>query len=380
MFINFWYVAEQSRNVNDKPVKATILGTDLVLWRDSTGKVNCVSNVCSHRSGALGDGKLRGDCIECPYHGWQFAGDGSCTRIPSLGADAKIPGRTRIDSYPVEERYGLIHVFLGDLPENERPPIMNVPEYGDPAWRPLLLELDWKIDYKRSVENTMDPAHNEFTHPTHGFLGVREDYYVPEITVQKTAWGVGFMNKMHAPPLPEKSMHAATGRTGAAFIDAGAGNHGPNCTWTYIHPSDNTWMHGFMFHTPVNEGLDRIRVLFMRNFLLDSKYDQTFVDRSVFIAEQDRFVLEPIDPKFTPSSNVHEFMVPADAAIAQYRDLCRDWEARGWRIDVRKVRAERGYTAYAIPSPARRTTKGWVLASVPLLGGGQAPSQGQAAG
>lgn len=367
MFVNFWYVAEQSRNVTDKPVKVKMLGAEFALWRDSAGKVHCVSNTCTHRGGALGDGRIRGDHLECPYHGWQFRGDGVCARIPSLGPDAKVPGRTRIDAYPVEERYGLVHVFLGDLPEAERPPIMEVPEYGDPAWRPILLEVDWKIDYKRSVENTMDPAHNEFTHPTHGFLGVKDDYFVPAITLLEKAWGTGFMNKMHAPPLAEQNMRAATGREGAAFIDAGAGNHGPNCTWTYIHPADKTWMHGFAFHTPIEEGLDRIRVLFLRNFLLDAKFDQTFIERSKFIAEQDRYVLEPISPTYTPSSNTHEFMVPADAAIARYRELCRDWEQRGWRIDVRKLQADRGFVSYAIPSPARRESKGWVLPAVPLI-------------
>ena len=29
------------------------------------------------------------------------------------------PQRARIDAYPVEERYGLVFVFLGDLPERE---------------------------------------------------------------------------------------------------------------------------------------------------------------------------------------------------------------------------------------------------------------------
>jgi phenylpropionate dioxygenase-like ring-hydroxylating dioxygenase large terminal subunit len=323
--------------------------------------------VARWRGGALADGRIRGDCIECPDHGWQFTGDGSGTRIPSLGPDAKIPGRRRIDAYPVVEKYGLNHVFLGDLPESERPPIMEVAQYGDPAWRPIFLELDWKIDYKRSVENTKDPAHNEFTHSTHGFLGVRNDYFVPDIEVMERPWGVGFMNKYHAAPLADQTMHAATGRSGAAYVDAGAGSHGPNCTWTYIHPADRTWMHGYMLNTPVHEGLDRIRLLFPRNFLLDAKYDQTFIDRSVFIAEQDRCVLEPISPSYTPPNNAHEFMVPADAVIARYRDLCRQWEKQGWRIDVRRLQADRGFVSYAVPSRSRCAGHGWVLQSVPLM-------------
>ena len=87
MFINFWYAAEQSKNVSSQPVGVRMLGQDFVLFRDTEGAVQCLSNVCSHRGAALSDGKVQGDCVECPYHGWQYNGEGECTRIPSLGRD-----------------------------------------------------------------------------------------------------------------------------------------------------------------------------------------------------------------------------------------------------------------------------------------------------
>ena len=150
MFINFWYVAEQSRNLTEKPLKVQLLGAQFVLWRDSKGKVNCVSNTCTHRGGALGDGRIRGDCIECPYHGWQFSGDGSCTRLPSIGPDAKIPARTRIDAYPVVEKYGLIHVFLGDLPEAERPRLL-VFDLNNLNAKPMTLIPKFKSKLKKAT-------------------------------------------------------------------------------------------------------------------------------------------------------------------------------------------------------------------------------------
>lgn len=370
MYINFWYVACQSADITfgaQKPLKITMLGHQFALWRDTDGQVKCVSNTCTHRSGALADGRIRGDCIECPYHGWTFNGDGSCVRLPSLGADAKIPERTRVDAYPVEERYGLVHVFLGDLPEEERPPIQAAPEFDDPDWRFIPLNLEWKIDYKRSVENTMDPAHNEFTHMMHGFLGVREDYRVEDVLLEDTQWGTGFMNPMKSPPLPQREMREGSGRDDDGVTYAGSGNHGPNVTWTHIHISDQAWFHGYAFHTPVNEKLDRIFGIFGRNFMTDPKYDKTFEDRGLFTAEEDRYVLEPMHPILTPDTNVNEFLVPADKAIGRYREFCRDWENRGWRIDVRKVHEDQDRVAYTIPSPARRTSSSWVLPAVPLL-------------
>ena len=118
MFINFWYAAAWSRKVTDQPLKLRMLGQDFVLFRDSTGHVRCLSNVCVHRGGSLAGGVVNGDRIQCPYHGWQYDGEGKCRRIPSLGpqGQGRIPGRARVDAYPTEERYGLVHVFLGDLP------------------------------------------------------------------------------------------------------------------------------------------------------------------------------------------------------------------------------------------------------------------------
>ena len=66
MFINFWYVAEESKNVTDQPVHVRMLSQDFVLFRGADGTARCLSNVCIHRGGSLAHGKLKGDCVECP--------------------------------------------------------------------------------------------------------------------------------------------------------------------------------------------------------------------------------------------------------------------------------------------------------------------------
>jgi phenylpropionate dioxygenase-like ring-hydroxylating dioxygenase large terminal subunit len=101
MYINFWYLAAQSGEVPagaERPLKVQILGHHSALWRDQSGKVRRISDTCSHRGGALADGRIRGDCIECPYHGRTFNGDG-----------------------------------VSDLPETERRPIIDIPEFDDPV-------------------------------------------------------------------------------------------------------------------------------------------------------------------------------------------------------------------------------------------------------
>ena len=121
MFINFWYTAGKCADVGDAPVKRRMLGQDFVLFRDTSGTVHCLADTCIHRGASLGNGKVKGDCIQCPYHGWQFGGDGACRKIPSLGAQAKIPGRARVDAYPTVEKYGLVWVYNGLEPHYDIP-------------------------------------------------------------------------------------------------------------------------------------------------------------------------------------------------------------------------------------------------------------------
>ena len=136
MYINFWYpVCKSSELSANKPVQSQLLGQHFAAFRNSKGQAAVLSDTCIHRGGSLGLGKLVDGCVACPYHGWRYSSDGTCVLIPSLEADAKPPARAKVDSYPVKEKYGIVFAFLGDLPEKERPPLYEIEEYEDPAWR-----------------------------------------------------------------------------------------------------------------------------------------------------------------------------------------------------------------------------------------------------
>jgi hypothetical protein len=53
----------------------------------------------------------------------------------------------------------------------------------------------------------------------------------------------------------------------------------------------------------------------------------------------------------------------------RYREWLREWDTKGWRIDLKALREQRGDRAFAIPGPGRRTSKNWVLKTIPLLPG-----------
>jgi phenylpropionate dioxygenase-like ring-hydroxylating dioxygenase large terminal subunit len=365
MFINFWYPAEESANLGETPLKVQMLGLKFVLWRDDEGKACCASNICTHRGGSLGDGVVVDGCIQCPYHGWKFAGDGSCTRIPSLGPLNKIPERAQVDAYPVEERYGLIFVFLGDLSEAERPTIMPVEEYGQEGWRGLSMRYRWKANYVRLVENQSDPSHVEYVHSGMGLGGRNENYKVPSFDIKQSDWGAGAMTKFYAPKSPDEEV--STMQTDVQ-TDAGSGFHGISSTWTRINFNDTDKMHIYLFACPRDEIDLEIFLINMRNCRLDEKLDKNFYERMGIAIDEDRIVIEKLEPAIPSKEAIGEFIVPADDVLMTYRERLIDWQARGWRMDLEEMADNKNRVAYAIPGPARRTSDHeWALTPVPVL-------------
>lgn len=58
---------------------------DVLVHRDAaTGEVHAIANRCTHRGGPLGDGKIFGGCVTCPWHGSRFRlADGEIERGPA---------------------------------------------------------------------------------------------------------------------------------------------------------------------------------------------------------------------------------------------------------------------------------------------------------
>ncbi len=371
MFINFWYPAAISGELTDAPQQVRMLEQDFVLFRDDSGTARCLSSVCVHRGGSLAHGKIKGDCIECPYHGWQFNGEGHCTRVPSMGPEAKIPGRARVDAYPTKERYGLVFAFLGDLPEEERPPIMDIPDYDAEGWHVCApVSYVWKSTVQRHVENVIDPAHVEYVHGHFGFQGADENYRVPELELEETDWGVGCTEKFWSPEHEEKFMRDVKGETG--YMEVGGQSHGPASSRVWLRYDSNRpdRNHQYLFDVPIDAQSLRSFAVIVRNCMLDPDLDESIRSRSLDVAAQDQIVVERMWPPLGSLSAHREVFVPADDVIFRYRQFLKKWEDRGWRIDIDAVERQRGKVAFAIPSPARRKQGGWALDPVPLLPAG----------
>jgi phenylpropionate dioxygenase-like ring-hydroxylating dioxygenase large terminal subunit len=367
MYINFWYPIVRTQDLAaGKAERVKVLGVNLVAWRGEDGVARVQADTCVHRGGALSKGQVKDNTIACPYHGWRFGPDGKACLIPSLGCDGKIPSRAKIDSYPVQEKYGIVFAFLGDLPEAERPPLYDVPEFETAGWRGSeILILDVPVYYERSMENGLDPAHNEFVHPSQGAPGMEPDYLKKGLGLTDSDWGTKFFVSFDETSHQESDLSGL--RASKKGVRAGSGHHGPNHLQTWINFSATNAFHQYFFEQPVDEAHTRIFFLNTRNCMMDPKMDARASEANLKVANEDIAVLSNLNPVRTPENNIKEILLPTDQAVVRYRQFLTDWENRGWRVDLKKLRANDGDVAYAIPSPDRRTSANWVLDSIPLL-------------
>jgi nitrite reductase/ring-hydroxylating ferredoxin subunit len=138
---------------------------DLVLWRDHDGAFHLQDAYCPHLGAHLGvGGKVEGAELQCPFHGWRFDGEGTCTNIPYSQRTNK---RARVRTYPTVERNGFVMAWYH-------------PHEAEPTWEiPIIDEVGaegWSDYYKsmyiiRTIpqemsENGVDPAHFRYVHGT----------------------------------------------------------------------------------------------------------------------------------------------------------------------------------------------------------------------
>ena len=60
-----------------------IHGKRHTLFKTDDNRLRMVDGTCPHRGAKLADGRVKGKNIQCPYHGWEFGGDGKLKKVPS---------------------------------------------------------------------------------------------------------------------------------------------------------------------------------------------------------------------------------------------------------------------------------------------------------
>lgn len=167
---NSWYVAARSEDLKAELTAVTLLGEEIVLYRKQDGTPAALEDACPHRKLPLSMGNLKGDTVECGYHGLTFDCAGACVSAPTQGDP--VPKRARVRSYPVEDRYGFVWIWMG---EGAATPIMEIPNYDNPSWGTTergALTID--CNYLYVMDNLLDPSHVAWVHVT-SFAGAGTD-------------------------------------------------------------------------------------------------------------------------------------------------------------------------------------------------------------
>ncbi len=157
---NCWYVVARSTELGrDRPLGVTLWHQDIVLYRDRYGIPHALEDRCPHRFVKLSEGEVLGDRLECVYHGWQFAPDGTCAEIPYLAANQKLP-TCQIRTYPVRELDGFLWLYPGIIPANgQLPEPMGLPEWEHLNYIGSVATIDCQGHFSFLIENLMDMYH-----------------------------------------------------------------------------------------------------------------------------------------------------------------------------------------------------------------------------
>ncbi|MBM3367550.1 MAG: Rieske 2Fe-2S domain-containing protein [Betaproteobacteria bacterium] len=153
---------EEVAEPDGAPVKARVLGENLVVFRDSDGRVGVLDEACPHRHASLVYGRNEEGGLRCLYHGWKMDADGNVLEMASEPAASGLIDKVRHKAYPVQEWGGMVWAWFGAAEP--------MPAFRPPAWAPgkevrvsiakVLLPCNWA----QILEGAIDSAHSSSLH------------------------------------------------------------------------------------------------------------------------------------------------------------------------------------------------------------------------
>jgi len=156
-----WIAAAFTSEVDEQDVLGVeVLGERIALWRTGD-RIRATRDLCPHRGARLSLGRVRDDCLECPYHAWRFDAAGACVAIPTH-PDLKIPERARVQTFEAVEHLGLVWVCLG-TPRTALPPPARWFDRDDMRVH-AAGPYTFRATATRAMENFFDFAHLPIVH------------------------------------------------------------------------------------------------------------------------------------------------------------------------------------------------------------------------
>ncbi len=153
---------EEVSESDGPPVHARVFGEDLVVFRDSEGRVGVMDEFCPHRRASLVLGRNEEGGLRCLYHGWKMDIKGNVIEMASEPCASGMADRVKHKAYPVHEWAGLVWAWFG--------PTESVPEFQPPAWaqtedaRVSIAKAILPCNWAQVLEGAIDSAHSSSLH------------------------------------------------------------------------------------------------------------------------------------------------------------------------------------------------------------------------
>lgn len=313
-----WLPAAFSRDLRERPRAVDVSGVRLALFRDARGQPAALVDRCPHRGVRLSLGRVEAGCLECPYHGWRFAGDGACTHVPLAGPTVK---RERLGAraVPAVERGGLIWIFaeLGVRPDDPR--VAAGPAV--PAWlertdlRRREAEYVWRCHWTRLAENMLDVPHLPYVHRKTIGRSMREATDRPlnlHVELEDRGFSIYWDTSAADPPLELGDPEVRAGRPWLRWLRP--------CTSVLELSGPQGEYRQHLFCVPGKAGETRLMLVSTRRFVagvdrLVAPLMNWFEDR---IVNEDRQIIESSDPPVIPPPG-GERSVATDGPTLRFR-------------------------------------------------------------
>lgn len=249
-----WFGVAYSADLQPGDVKPLhYFGREMVMFRTESGEAKVLDAYCPHLGAHLGyGGSVKGEHIACPFHAWEFSGDGMCQHVPyAKRMPPKVADSPCIYAYPTVERNQVIWVWYH--PQQVAPlfDVVTHERVGDPEWTELrTFEWTFKGHIQETAENGCDAAH---------FLYVHGNADIPKGEVVHDGFQrhAHFVNK--APDIDENGQFDTTGtRWRESYLQTSS--NGPGQTWQSFSGLFEIFMMGIV--TPVDAETVQLRFAF----------------------------------------------------------------------------------------------------------------------
>ena len=310
----FWHPVATSEAVGGEPIGVELLGRAVAVVR-LAGELVAFDDLCRHLGAALSIGQVIDDGrhLRCRYHGWTYDATGKVVDIPARRGQP-IPREAQVRRYLACEKHGLVWVCLAAEP---RAPLPAYPEFDDGSFHKTTYRVyePWSASATRIVMAALDDTHFPWVHP--GTLG---DPRHPEPPEHEASIAGDHLVATYVIQQPANiSIGSAEGAIG--LEDVRYTNHAYATTIRLVKEAPGGTFVLFQTMQPIAYNQARIFLQVARDFDLDPRRDESYLEFEDVVQSQDRPVVESQRPWLLPplSSRLMLYIRPADLPLITYQ-------------------------------------------------------------